>query len=260
MIPAATVNRAATIKKTKATTTAVLTLTPRALTNMNQIPVMTAMSTATDASESQLQTRAQLTGAVEVNFKSDDLPLIRWPPRMIAAIQGNSTPVDPNVVPSAVNRPPTTTMRRRQFRRRIEFAQNVTIRNCHERPSQLDYPGIDRRSASASANCSRRYPRFMRCRPKSSACWRANMVKIMSYIGDPNGITQSLPDMLAAKANGVAPLAQTQADAVDATKQALSKSPGAVGKDFKAGAASTRPSSTPRVNGGRLAAPRRGGR
>ncbi len=64
----------------------------------------------------------------------------------------------------------------------------------------------------------------------------ANMVKIMSYIGDPNGITQSLPDMLAAKANGVAPLAQTQADAVDATKQALSKSPGAVGKDFKAGA------------------------
>ncbi len=72
-------------------------------------PVMTAMSTATDASESQLQTRAQLTGAVEVNFKSDYLPLDKMAtPGMIAAIQGNSTPVDPNVVPSAVNRPPTT--------------------------------------------------------------------------------------------------------------------------------------------------------
>lgn len=71
-------------------------------------PVMTAMSTASDASESQLQTRAQLTGAVEVNFKSDYLPLDKMAtPGMIAAIQGNSTPVDPNVVPSAVNRPPT---------------------------------------------------------------------------------------------------------------------------------------------------------
>ena len=71
-----------------------------------QNPVMTASSTATDASESQLQTRAQLTGAVEVNFKSDYLPLDKMAtPGMIAAIQGNSTPVDPNVVPSAVNRP-----------------------------------------------------------------------------------------------------------------------------------------------------------
>lgn len=72
-----------------------------------QMPVMTAMSTASDASESQLQTRAQLTGAVEVNFKSDYLPLDKMAtPGMIAAIQGNSTPVDPNVVPSAVNPPP----------------------------------------------------------------------------------------------------------------------------------------------------------
>lgn len=70
-------------------------------------PVLTAMSTAADASETQLQTRAQLTGAMEVNFKSDYLPLDKMAtPGMIAAIQGNSTPVDPNVVPSAVNRPP----------------------------------------------------------------------------------------------------------------------------------------------------------
>lgn len=71
-----------------------------------QNPVLTATSTASEASESQLQTRAQLTGAVEVNFKSDYLPLDKMAtPGMIAAIQGNSTPVDPNVVPSAVNRP-----------------------------------------------------------------------------------------------------------------------------------------------------------
>jgi hypothetical protein len=64
-------------------------------------PVLTAMSTASEASESQLQTRAQLSGAVEVNFKSDYLPLDKMAtPGMIAAIQGNSTPVDPNVVPS----------------------------------------------------------------------------------------------------------------------------------------------------------------
>jgi len=64
-------------------------------------PVLTAMSTASEASESQLQTRAQLSGAVEVNSKSDYLPLEKMAtPGMMAAIQGNSTPVDPNVVPS----------------------------------------------------------------------------------------------------------------------------------------------------------------
>jgi hypothetical protein len=73
-----------------------------------QRPVMTAMSAASEASDAQLQTRAQLAGNVEVNFKSDYLPLDKMAtPGMIAAIQGNSTPVDPNVVPSARN-PETT--------------------------------------------------------------------------------------------------------------------------------------------------------
>jgi hypothetical protein len=67
---------------------------------------MTASSAATSASDSQLQTRVQLAGAVEVNFKSDYLPLDKMAtPGMIAAIQGNSTPVDPNVIPSARNAP-----------------------------------------------------------------------------------------------------------------------------------------------------------
>lgn len=64
-------------------------------------PVMSAMSTATEASEAALQTRAQLSGTVAVNFKSDYLPLESMAtPGMIAAIQGHSRPVDPNVVPS----------------------------------------------------------------------------------------------------------------------------------------------------------------
>jgi hypothetical protein len=67
-------------------------------------PVMTAMSTASEASDAALQTRAKLAGDVEVNFKSDYLPLDKMAtPGMIAAIQGNSTPVDPNVMPSARN-------------------------------------------------------------------------------------------------------------------------------------------------------------
>lgn len=67
-------------------------------------PIMTAMSTAAEASDAALQTRAQLAGNVEVNFKSDYLPLEKMAtPGMIAAIQGHSTPVDPNVVPSARN-------------------------------------------------------------------------------------------------------------------------------------------------------------
>ena len=55
----------------------------------------------------------------------------------------------------------------------------------------------------------------------------ANMVKVMSYIADPNGIGQSLPPP---------PLAVAQADPLTDTKKMLSQSPGAVGKDFKAGA------------------------
>ncbi len=65
-------------------------------------PIITAMSAAQDSSVESLQASADLMGAVEVNFKSDYLPLDKMAtPGMIAAIQGNSTPVDPNVLPSA---------------------------------------------------------------------------------------------------------------------------------------------------------------
>jgi hypothetical protein len=69
-------------------------------------PVVTAMSSAATGSDAQIQTKVQLAGNVEVNFKSDYLPLDSMAtPGMIAAIQGNSTPVDPNVIPSARQAP-----------------------------------------------------------------------------------------------------------------------------------------------------------
>jgi hypothetical protein len=63
----------------------------------------------------------------------------------------------------------------------------------------------------------------------------ANMVKVMSYIANPNGVTSDLPPPPAA-ALAHPPLATAQNDAVEATKQNLSASPGMVGQDFKAGA------------------------
>jgi hypothetical protein len=57
-----------------------------------------------------MQTKIQLSGAVDVNFKSDYLPLDKMAtPQMIAAIQGNATPADPNVVPSARQAPAAAT-------------------------------------------------------------------------------------------------------------------------------------------------------
>ncbi|UEP52476.1 hypothetical protein LMA00_32165 [Burkholderia ambifaria] len=48
-----------------------------------------------------MQTKIQLSGAVDVNFKSDYLPLDKMAtPQMIATITGNATPADPNVLPS----------------------------------------------------------------------------------------------------------------------------------------------------------------
>jgi hypothetical protein len=67
-------------------------------------PIITAQTSASETSDAALQTKISLTGAVDVNFKSDYLPLDRMAtPQMIATIQGNATPADPNVVPSPKN-------------------------------------------------------------------------------------------------------------------------------------------------------------
>jgi hypothetical protein len=70
----------------------------------SQQPVVKLMSTQKLMDDSQLQTKAQLTGAVEVNFKSDYLPLEKMAnPENIAAIQMNA---QPGMVKSLAGRPP----------------------------------------------------------------------------------------------------------------------------------------------------------
>jgi hypothetical protein len=53
-----------------------------------------------------------------------------------------------------------------------------------------------------------------------------NMVKVLSYIANPNGVAQEASELVRAQ----------EEDAVEATKKSLSKSPGMVGEKFKAGA------------------------
>ena len=77
---------------------------------------MTAMSVASDAQVDQLTARANLSGAVEVNFKSDYMPLDKVAtPEMMAAIQMRSKPVDhnkpiykPTEAQAATQSPPAT--------------------------------------------------------------------------------------------------------------------------------------------------------
>ncbi|GAB3352914.1 hypothetical protein [Lysobacter tyrosinilyticus] len=60
----------------------------------------TVSSSVSEESESKQDMKAKLTGEVRVNFKSDYFPMEKLAsPAMLAAIQGNSTPVDPNVPP-----------------------------------------------------------------------------------------------------------------------------------------------------------------
>jgi hypothetical protein len=62
-----------------------------------QRPQMTAMSIAADQQSDVLTARAQLAGQVDVNFKTDYLPLEKMAsPGMIEAIQMRSKPVDQN--------------------------------------------------------------------------------------------------------------------------------------------------------------------
>jgi hypothetical protein len=56
-------------------------------------PIITAQTAASESDQATLQTKIQLSGSVDVNFKSDYLPLDKMAtPQMIAAIQGNAAP------------------------------------------------------------------------------------------------------------------------------------------------------------------------
>jgi hypothetical protein len=62
-----------------------------------QKPIMTAQSMASETQSDNFSAKASLMGAVEVNFKSDYLPLDKMAtPEMMAAIQMRSKPIDHN--------------------------------------------------------------------------------------------------------------------------------------------------------------------
>ncbi|QSX80012.1 hypothetical protein I8J32_009275 [Lysobacter solisilvae] len=67
--------------------------------NTNVQSHMTTVGSSVDEnSESKQEMKAKLTGEVRVNFKSDYFPMEKLAsPGMIASIQGNATPFDPNV-------------------------------------------------------------------------------------------------------------------------------------------------------------------
>ncbi len=71
--------------------------------NTNVQSHMTTVSSSVDeTSNSSQEMKAKLTGEVRVNFKSDYFPMEKLAsPGMIASIQGNATPFDPNVKPNS---------------------------------------------------------------------------------------------------------------------------------------------------------------
>jgi hypothetical protein len=63
----------------------------------SQRPTMTAQSMASETENDSFAAKASLAGAVEVNFKSDYMPLDKMAtPEMMAAIQMRSKPIDHN--------------------------------------------------------------------------------------------------------------------------------------------------------------------
>lgn len=73
-------------------------------------------------------------------------------------------------------------------------------------------------------------PAFAGLDPKEQRELAGNMVKVLSYMANPNGVAKDLA--------ATAPLARVLKgeDPVEATKRSLSQSPGQMGKDFTAGA------------------------
>lgn len=70
--------------------------------NVNEQSHLTTVASSVDeSSESKAEVKAKLTGEVRVNFKSDYFPMEKLAsPGMIASIQGNARPYDPNVTPA----------------------------------------------------------------------------------------------------------------------------------------------------------------
>jgi hypothetical protein len=83
-----------------------------------------------------------------------------------------------------------------------------------------------------------RIPSYSQLTPGEQSKLAHDMVKVLAYMDDPNGVVADLSSQIGA-GNPVlaAAQAQTKPDANEQTRQNLSKSPGFAGKDFVAGAA-----------------------
>lgn len=77
--------------------------------NKNEQKHMTTVSSSVDeTSTSSQEMKAKLSGEVRVNFKSDYFPMEKLAsPGMIASIQGNATPFDPNTKSAGASAPAT---------------------------------------------------------------------------------------------------------------------------------------------------------
>ena len=73
------------------------------------VPVKTTVASSVDeTSNSSQEMKAKLSGEVRVNFKSDYFPMEKLAsPGMIASIQGNATPFDPNTKSAGASAPAT---------------------------------------------------------------------------------------------------------------------------------------------------------
>src|SRR6185437_1758994 len=75
-------------------------------TDMQSEPVLNLVSASQTSVDASLQTKASLAGIVDLNFKSDYLPLEKMAdPAMIAAIQGHAQP-KPAAAPGAAAQTP----------------------------------------------------------------------------------------------------------------------------------------------------------
>ena len=214
-------------------------ITLRGSTRRPSEPVVKISSATAETTDAALQTKAQLAGSVEVNFKSDYFPL----EKMADSFQIGHDPErvqarDPPRRPARAERQPAAARSGARGRatgaRRLREAMttNGKTRGGWADPDTLQVvrPEV-RRLLEAS-------PGFARLSDPEKKDIAATMVKVAAYMANPDGLTAL---ELAGAANAAtaapgSPLARAQDDAVEATKQRLAGKQGFAGKDFEAGA------------------------
>jgi hypothetical protein len=198
----------------------------------SQRPTMTAQSMASEVENDNFSAKASLAGQVEVNFKSDYLPLDKMAtPEMMAAIQMRSKPIDHNKPQYAPGPAPARPRRRRSASRSTSRRTTGKAVN-HERavrrtaaraggarrqPATVGRPvsrGADTRVA-AGAGDAHAHPAYCQLTPgEQTACPRHG--EGARYIDDPNGVVSDL----SAQAQSKKPvLAAAQADANEQTRR-----------------------------------------